>query len=258
MNIVVCFKVVPDEQDIVINANGELSFERAKPAISAYDLNAVEAGAQLVEAQGGTLTALSVGSSQINESKLKKNILSRGPQKLYMIADDRLKDADTHQTARALQTAIDKLGEYDLILCGEGSADLYAQQTGAQLGQLLKLPAINSISKISVADGKIVAERTLEDEVETLQIPLPAVISVTSDINIPRIAGMKQILEAGKKPSTVWSATDAGLKELEPTINIIETKAPKQADRKQDIIESDSDEAIQSFTAKILEVIRER
>jgi len=258
MNIIVCIKVVPDEQDIVINATGELSFERARPAISTYDLNAVEAGAQLVEAHGGTLTALSVGGPEINESKLKKNILSRGPGRLFMIADDSLKDGDTHQTARALKNGIDKIGDYDLILCGEGSADLYAQQVGAQLGQLLGLPSINSVGKIAVKDGTVVVERTLEDEVETLEIPLPAVISVTSDINLPRIAGMKQILEAGKKPSTVWSAGDVGLTALNPTITVLETKAPKQVDRRQEIVEGDSDEAIQAFMGMISEVIRER
>ena len=104
------------------------------------------------------------------------------------------------------------MANYDLVLCGEGSADLYAQQVGVQLGQLLNVPTINSVSKIvSVADGKVTVERTLEDEVETLEMPLPAVISVTSDINEPRIPSMKQILGAGKKPSTIWTVGDVGI-----------------------------------------------
>ncbi|MHB8074759.1 electron transfer flavoprotein [Desulfosporosinus fructosivorans] len=251
MNIITCFKVVPEEEDIIIKSNGELSFERAKMTISNYDLNSIEAGTQLIEANSGTLIGLSVGGSKIDDSKLKKNVLSRGPESLYIVADDTLDNMDTHQTALALKAAIEKIGAYDLVLCGEGSADVYAQQVGVQLGQLLNLPTINSISKITEADGKVIVERTLEDEVETIEITLPAVVSVTSDINLPRIASMKQILAAGKKPSTVWKAGDVNLAKLSNSIEVLETKAPKQVDRKQEIIEGDSDEAIKKFIEKI-------
>lgn len=251
MNIITCFKVVPEEEDIVIKSNGELSFERAKMTISNYDLNSIEAGIQLVEANCGNLIALSVGGPAIDDSKLKKNVLSRGPGSLFIVADEALDNMDTHQTALTLKAAIEKIGTYDLVICGEGSADLYAQQVGVQLGQLLNLPTINSISKITEADGKVIVERTLEDEVETIELTLPAVVSVTSDINLPRIPGMKQILAAGKKPSSVWKRNDVNIERPSNSIEVLETKAPKQVDRKQDIIEGDSDEAIKKFIAKI-------
>lgn len=250
MNIITCFKVVPEE-DIIITSNGDLSFERAKMTISNYDLNSIEAGTQLIEANSGTLMGLSVGGLKIDDSKLKKNVLSRGPESLYIVADDNLDNMDTHQTSLALKAAIEKIGAYDLVLCGEGSADLYAQQVGVQLGQLLNVPTINSISKITEVDGKVIVERTLEDEVETIELTLPAVVSVTSDINLPRIASMKQILAAGKKPSTVWTANDVNLAKPANSIEVLKTKAPKQVDRKQEIIEGDSEEAIKQFIAKI-------
>lgn len=251
MNIITCFKVVPEEEDIIITSSRDLSFERAKLTISSFDLNSIEAGAQLIEANGGTLTGLSVGGSKIDDSKLKKNVLSRGPASLTLVADDSLENMDTHQTAQVLKAAIEKIGEYDLILCGEGSADVYAQQVGVQLGQLLNVPTINSITKITETNGKIIVERTLEDEVETLELSLPAVVSVTSDINLPRIAGMKEILAAGKKPVTNWKAGDINLVKAANTVEVLETKAPQQMDRKQDIVEGDSDEAIKQFIAKI-------
>lgn len=255
MNIITCFKVVPEEQDIVIKTDGELSFDRAKPTISAYDLNAVEAGAQLREECGGALIALSVGTGSIDGPKLKKNILSRGPESLAMVADDRLKDLDTHQTAKVLKAAIEKIGEYDLILCGEGSSDLYAQQVGTQLGQVLNIPTINSVSKITPSNGKIVVQRTLENEVETLEITLPALVAVTTDINLPRIATMNHILAAGKKPATVWTLEDVGAPELSSTIEVIDTRAPRQVERKQDIVEGDTDDAIREFISKISAVL---
>lgn len=247
---------MPEDQDIKITADGNLSFEKAKPSISAYDLNAIEAGVLLVEANGGTLTAVSVGTSNINDSKLKKNILSRGPDGLLMVVDDALDNLDTYQTAQALKATIEKAGDYDLILCGEGSADVYAQQVGAQLGQILGIPTINFVSKIMPQDGSLIVERTLENEVETLEIFLPAVVSVTSDINLPRIASMKEILAASKKPSTVLSATEAGISGLTATIEIIETKAPEQVERKKDIVEGDSEEAIKSFIDKVKDVLQ--
>lgn len=256
MNIIACFKVVPEEQDIAVNSNGDISIDKAKLTISNYDLNAIETGAQLVDENGGNLMALSVGASKIDDSKLKKTVLSRGPESLYLVADDSLDNMDTHQTAQALKAGIDKIGQYDLVLCGDGSADLYAQQVGAQLGELLNVPTINSVSKISVSDGKAIVERTLEDEVETLEVPLPAVISVTADINQPRIPSMKQILAAGKKPSNAWSPSDAGLAVPAQSIEVLETKAPEQVDRKQVVIEGDSDDAIKEFVEKIAVELR--
>ncbi|SCM81912.1 putative electron transfer flavoprotein subunit (etfB-like) [uncultured Sporomusa sp.] len=251
MQIITCFKVVPEEQDITVTASGDLVFDRAKLTISNYDLNAIEAGAQLAEAHGAMMVGLSVGAANIDESKMKKNVLSRGPESLYLAADNSFADMDTCQTATVLKAAIEKIGAYDLVICGEGSSDIYAQQVGIQLGQLLNIPTINSISKITVEGKNVIVERSLEDEIEMLEIAMPAIISVTSDINLPRIPSMKQILAAGKKTSTVWTAAEIGLAQPERTIEILETKAPKQADRKQEVIEGDSDEAVQ----KLIEVI---
>lgn len=93
-------------------------------------------------------------------------------------------------------------------MCGEGSADLYAQQVGAQLGELLNLPTVNAVSRLTVEGNKLIAERTLEEVVEVLEIQLPAVVAVTTDMNQPRLPGMKEILAAGKKPVTEWQLTD--------------------------------------------------
>lgn len=256
MQIITCFKIVPEEQDIIVNATGDLSFDRAKMTISNYDINAIEAGTQLVEAHGGAVVGISVGAAGINDSKLKKNVLARGPESLYVVADNSLADMDTHQTATVLKAAIGKIGQFDLILCGEGSADLYAQQVGVQLGQLLNLPTINSVSKISIKDEQAIVERILEDEVEILEIPLPAVLSVTSDSNVPRIPGMKQILAAGKKTAISWTAADLGLGRPAKSIENLETKAPQQAERKQDILEGDAEEAVRNFLEKIIKELK--
>lgn len=250
MNVITCYKIVPEEQDIIVEKDRSLSFARAEWKIGQYDLNAVEAGMQIVEAVGGQVTALSVGDSYLKNSKLKKGILSRGANNLYLVIDDQLKNADTYTTAKSLAATITKIGVFDLVICGEGSSDLYAQQVGAQLGELLNVATITAVSKIMPKGEKLIIERTLESEVEVLEVNLPAVISVTTDINDPRIPGMKSIMAAGKKPITEWNLADIGF-QAEKRIDILSTLAPEQVERREIILEGESEEIIEKLFANI-------
>ncbi len=247
MNVVACYKVVPDEQDIVVHSDRTIALDKAELEIGQYDLCAVESGMKIIECVGGKLSALSAGSKILENSKLKKGILSRGPEELYLVVNDRLTDADTHLTASVLAAAVQKINGVDLVLCGEGSSDLYAQQVGVQLGELLGWPVINAVNKITAEEDKVIAERMLEDETEILEITLPAVISVTTDIHLPRIPSMKDILAAGKKPVTQWSLSDIGQELNTKSVEIISTLAPLQTERKRIIVEGDSEEAVQKL-----------
>ena len=251
MKVIVCYKIVPEEQDIVVLKDRNLSFDRAEWKIGEFDLNAIEAGMQIAGAAGGNVTALSIGGKKLESSKLKKAVLSRGPQDLYLVIDEQIGEADSFLTALALKGAIDKMGSYDVVLCGEGSSDLYAKQVGSQLGQLLNVATINAVSKITPDGDQLIVERTLENEVEILEITLPAVISVTTDINEPRIPGMKEIMAAGKKPVTQWSIADIGLQKSAKSTEIISTLAPEQADRKQIILEGESEEVVEKLFENI-------
>jgi len=245
MNIVVCCKLAPDAADIQVSSDGSISLERAEWIIGGFDLQAIEAGARLAEASGGKLIALSAGPHQINNSKLKKDLLSRGPDELVLVIDDVLVNADTAMTAAVLAKAIRKIGGVDLVLCGEGSTDLYFQQTGLQVGERLGLPTLNAVSKIESRDGKLVVERSLEDEVEILEVPLPAVLSVTTDINQPGLPTLKEILKAGKKPVTEWTLVNLGLDlSFQNQVEVIRTTAPHHAQRKKIMISGAADEAV--------------
>ena len=245
MNIVVCCKLAPDAADIQVSSDGSISLERAEWIIGGFDLQAIEAGARLAEASGGKLIALSAGPHQINNSKLKKDLLSRGPDELVLVIDDVLVNADTAMTAAVLAKAIRKIGGVDLVLCGEGSTDLYFQQTGLQVGERLGLPTLNAVSKIESRDGKLVVERSLEDEVEILEVPMPAVLSVTTDINQPGLPTLKEILKAGKKPVTEWTLVNLGLDlSFQNQVEVIRTTAPHHAQRKKIMISGVADEAV--------------
>ena len=256
MNILVCYKLVPDEQDIAVNPDGTLNFSKAGPQISQFDLNAVEAADELKKMAGdSTVTALSVGGKVLENSKARKNIMSRGPDDLVVVADDQFESMLPHQTARVLAAAAKKTG-FDVILCGDGSGDLYAQQVGLQLGELLDVPVINGVSKlVSVTAAALTVERALDDEVEVLELPLPAVIAVSGDINVPRIPGMKAILDAAKKPVTSLSARDIGLDGLHALVKSVSVIAPKRKDRLNVIIEGDSEDDIAAFANHLRKVM---
>ena len=248
MNIVAAFKVVPDDQDIQVSADRTLDYSKAKNTVSAYDLNAIEAAAQLAAAtQGSKVVAVTVGGADIDDSKLKKNVLARGVDELYMTADDACKGLDAHAAAAALADLVAKAGEYDLILCGDGSADDYAQQVDVQLAARLGLPSVNGATKIEAGSGSVTVERTLEDVVEVVEAPLPCVVSVAPDIALPRIPGMKDILAAGKKPSSVNAASDVEA----AVVDVVETKAPQQAERKMEMLDASVDGDLEKFAAAL-------
>lgn len=257
MNIITCYKSVPDEQDIVVNSSdGSLDFSRADTKISQYDLNAIEAANQIKAQQPESkVIALSIGGKALTNMKGRKDVLSRGPDELVVVVEDQFEYALPHQSAIALSAAAKKVG-FDLILSGDGSADLNAQQVSILMGEELQVPAINGVKKIlSIAPDTIVVERELEDEIETLSIPLPAVIAVTSDINVPVIPSMKAILGAAKKPVQAWTAADIGLGDV-AALSTQSIAAPKQKVRQRIIIEGDGDDQVAQFAEHLRKIIK--
>ena len=248
MNIVAAFNVVPDDQDIQVASDRSLDYSKAKNTVSAYDLNALEAAAQLAAAEPGSkVVAVSAGPASIDDSKLKKNVLARGVDELYLTADDACANLDANATVAALAELLSKVGAWDVVLCGDGSADNYAQQVDVQLAARLGVPVVNGATRIAAKGGALEVERTLEDVVETVEVPLPAVVSVTPDIAEPRIPGMKDILAAGKKPMNV-AAADAS---FDAKVEVVSCQAPEQAERKLEIIDASEDGAIERFAAAL-------
>lgn len=178
-------------------------------------------------------------------------MLSRGLDELVVVTNEKYENILPHQTSKILSEVAKEQG-FDLIICGDGSGDLYAQQTGIKLGALLDVPTVNGISEIvSIDENKIIAKRALENEVEVLEVPLPAVICVSADINEPSIPGMKAILAAGKKPVNVKEVVveDSAL------VDLVEIKAPKKKERAHIIIEGDSEDQIAEFVNNLRKII---
>jgi electron transfer flavoprotein beta subunit len=256
MRIAVAFKVVADDQDILVRDNGELDYSKAHQVVSSYDLNAIEAAAMLKESLADAyLVGVSVGSAVINDSKLKKNVLARGVDELYMLADDVYSGADALSTAKAIEALAQKAGSFDLVVFGDGSADDYAQQVNVHLAENRGLPSVNGVDVIAgITEQSVLVKRTLDATVEVFEVDLPAVIAVTSAAALPRICSMKDILAAGKKPVTTLTADELGISP-DNVLETLDVKAPKPADRKLQMLDAASEADIDVFVAALAEAI---
>jgi len=225
MKVLACYKWTLDEQDIKINADSHaLDVSRAKYKISDYDKNAIEEITLLQESLGAATEVLSFGTAAVKQSL--KDVLSRGPEQAYYVADAAAEKADAYVTANVLAAAIRQKGPYDLVVCGEGSSDDYNQQVAPRLAALLGLPCITYVQQLKVEGGTVRAVRKLSDCTEVATVTGPAVISVLPEINKPRIPSLKQVLGAAKKPSTELKLAELGLaaEKLEPKVARVSLK----------------------------------
>lgn len=222
--IAVCYKWVPDEQDVRINASDRsLDFSRAKFKISDYDRNAIEEAALIAEKDGSKVTAVTFGAAAKNSLK---DVLSRGPDQVAWLGDVAANTADGSVTANVLSAMLKKMGGYDLILCGEGSSDVYAQQVGPRIAALLGIAAITFVREIRIEGNQVVAVRKLGGCTETVTVPFPVLVTVLPEINKPRIPGLKQVLAAAKKPQTEMHLAELALgpAELTPKTRVKEIR----------------------------------
>lgn len=197
-DIVVCFKWVVDEAYIRRTSSGDLDFTSVDYKISEYDRNAIEAAVRLRDAYGGSVTAMTVSVPEA--TKGIKDALSRGPDNAVFIADPSFRDLESSQTAAILGGVIKSRMSCQLVICGEGSGDFYAQQVGPRLAEILGIPCATYVQKITIDGGQVIAERKAEDFVEVVAMPMPALVTVLPDIGTPRIPGVKDTLMASKKP----------------------------------------------------------
>ena len=213
-NIIVCYKWVLDEQDIkIIPGSLALDTSRAKYKTSDYDRNAIEEAVLQAKNCSATVTSLTFGAGNAKPSL--KDVLSRGPEKAVWVNDPAAETADAYVTANVLAAALRKIGEYDLILCGEGAADTYAQQVGPRVATLLGIPAITFVSELKIEGNTVRATRKIGDCTEEVTAKFPVVVTVLPEINKAGIPSLKQVLGAAKKLVTEWKIADLGLSDEE-------------------------------------------
>jgi electron transfer flavoprotein beta subunit len=205
LKIAVCIKRVPDMEMRFSIAADRKSLDPAglKYEMGDFDGYALEVGLQLVEKAGsGEVVVISLGPDGVQET-LRKGLAMGAARAVHLKADQ--VPFDGLAIAQALAAEL-KDGGYDLILFGRMATDTASGTVGPMTAELLDLPAVTSISKLDVAGNRGTARRDLEGASETLQFPLPAVLTIDEGIARPRLASLKGIMAAKKKPLEVRPA----------------------------------------------------
>jgi len=219
VNIIVCVKLVPDPEAPVtqFSVNSKLCkvvpSSAVTPVVSPFDENAIEAGLQLKEIHGGKVILLTLGPLESMEA-LKRG-LRMGADDAFLVDGTGLPEPDPQGTAYILGKAIQKIGNYDLVLCGRQAADWDQGQVGCGLGEILNIPCVSIVSRIEVVDKVLKVQRLVEDGYEVMEVPLHAVLTVTNEINLPRLTTVAGILRTSTIKIPIWKLTDFG---VEPTV----------------------------------------
>jgi electron transfer flavoprotein beta subunit len=199
LKIAVCIKRVPDMEMRFSIAGDRRTLDQAglKYEMGDFDGYALEVALQLVEKQGsGEVVVVSLGPDGVQET-LRKGLAMGAARAVHLKADD--VPFDGFAIAQALAAEL-KGGGYDLVLFGRVATDTANGSVGPMTAELLNLPCVTAISQLDISQGRGTARRDLEGAAETVQFPLPAVLTIDEGIARPRLASLKGIMAAKKKP----------------------------------------------------------
>jgi electron transfer flavoprotein beta subunit len=205
LKIAVCIKRVPDMEMRFSIAADRKSLDPAglKYEMGDFDGYALEVALQLIEKEGaGEVVVISLGPDGVQET-LRKGLAMGAARAVQLKADE--VPFDGMAIAQALAAELGP-GGYDLLLFGRVATDTANGAVGPMTAELLNLPCVTAISQLDVAAGRGTARRDLEGASETVEFPLPAVLTIDEGIARPRLASLKGIMAAKKKPLAVKPA----------------------------------------------------
>ena len=193
MHIVVCVKQVPDPEAAFSMLKVDEQAKKVVPpeglrlVMSPFDEQALEAALRVRESLGAAkITAVSVGPETARN--VLKHALAMGADDALLVCDPALQDCANETAALALTHAIRSLGAVDLILTGRQAADWDAGIVGCGIAELMGLPVITFARRVEVSGATLTVERVLSDGFETLEVSLPAVVTVSNELGTPRTA----------------------------------------------------------------------
>lgn len=198
MKIAVLVKSAVDEAELRADQSGRPVLKGAATKMSSFDANGVEEAVRQKEANGGTVTAVTLGGAEARKV-LKEAIAMGATDGVHVVAEPTALP-DTIATAFCLAQAVKRVGAVDLVVCSEGASDTYQGQVGAMVAEFLGMPFLSYVRKLETSGGRVKCEQANEGGAKSLDASLPAVVSVVSEANVPRYPTLLQVMAAGKKP----------------------------------------------------------
>lgn len=210
MNIIVLVKSVIDVELNIRVKDGEVVKDGLNYILSKWDENALEAALQLKEAGEGEVTAVTVGPDRAGEALRKA--LAMGADKGVHVNDPAAAGSDAFGIAKILAKVIQR-NAFDLVIAGRQSQDTDLGATGPVLAELLGVPLAVNVIEIDPkpAGGKLNIKRKGDVGVELIEIALPALLTANDSLNEPRLASLRGIMAARKKPMDILTLSDLGI-----------------------------------------------
>ena len=262
MRIIVPIKQVPETSNVKMDPEtGTMLRKGLASIVNPLDLYAIEAALRLREKHGGTVTAISMGPP--NAIFALREAIALGADDAVLLSDRKFAGADTWATSYTLSKAIEKLGDFDLILCGERATDGDTGQVGPGIAAWLDVPLSTYVRKIrEVQDGCIRFERLVEEGIEVLSTPMPAVLTVTKEVSPPRLPTLKQKLHAMQAEVPTWGPDDIAADEENIGINgsptrVVKIEQPKVTRKAEMVYALKVDEAGPA-ARKVVDFLKER
>ena len=213
-HIVVCAKAVPDPQqacNVKIDPQTKTLMRCDVPMVlNPLDKNAMEAALELKGRFGGRITILSMGPPDAAE--IVKECLALGGDDGILLSDPAFGGADAYATAYTLAKAVEKLDPVDLILCGMASSDGATEWVGPEMAVFLNRPVVTMVQEIEEAQAnRLRVKAALAHGYRLIEVALPAVLTVTRDLNTPRALSFSGIVKARRKTVLTWGIDDLGV-----------------------------------------------
>ena len=250
--IIVCLKYAIDVSQIKVDPVArKLLTADAPRKINDFDKNALEEAIRIKEKHGGEVIALTVSTE--DASSALREALAMGVDRVFLVKDLSLQNSDALITSYILAEAVRKVGSFDRIICGEASIDSYSAQVGPRLAEILGIPVVTYARKLSLEGGVLVAERSLEDQLALVKVKMPTLVTVTKEINVPRVSTLMDVIRASKKELITWSLSDLGVssEKVGTAVQILDVSAPK-VERKKVKIEGETPKEIAEKLVKVL------
>lgn len=186
LKLVVCLKQVPMVSELPWDAaTGTLRREMAEGMMNPACRAALEAALRIREAEGGDITAITMGPMMAEE--ILREAVALGADRGVLLTDRQMAGADTSATSFTLARAIEKIcPDFDLVLCGFATSDSETAQVGPQLAEELEVPGVGYVDEITVSGRSVRMRRLSDNFLETLEMDLPGLVTVTTGVFIPR------------------------------------------------------------------------